>query len=88
MINVYGEKIKKNYYYCSDSNGYWCFKRLEDLLRDNNEKYLHVLTHPEWWQKSPMSPRARVERCINYRVKHTKKFYDDTIWKLSRKNIG
>lgn len=88
MINVYSEKIKKTYYYCSDSNGYWRFKRLEDLLREKNEKYLHVLTHPEWWQKSAMSPRARVERCIDFRAKHTKEFYDNIIKTLGRKNVG
>lgn len=88
MINVYGNKIKKNYYYCSDSNGYWRFKRLENVLREKPEKYLHILTHPEWWQKHVMSPRERVQRCIDLRAKHTKEFYNETIRKLRRKNVG
>jgi hypothetical protein len=32
MVNTYSRYIKDNYFYCSDSNGYWRYTRLEDLL--------------------------------------------------------
>ena len=32
MINTYAKYFKENVEYCSDSNGYWRYKRLEDFL--------------------------------------------------------
>ena len=68
MINTYGKSIKKKYHYCSDSMGYWRFERLEDVLLSNIDKNLHVLTDPEWWQKTPMSPSQRFQRCVEKRA--------------------
>lgn len=87
MINTYGKSIIKNHYYCSDSNGYWRFRRLEEILKEHKELKLQVLTHPEWWQKYPMSPQKRINRCIDIRSKRTKEFYKKTLKQLNRKNI-
>ena len=32
MINTYNAYLKNSYKYCSDSNGYWRFDRLEDVI--------------------------------------------------------
>lgn len=77
LINTYGARIYDNYKYVSDSNGYWRFDRLEDVLKDSTYNRLQVLTHPEWWVPSPMLPRARVQRCIMGRAEAISNFYDD-----------
>jgi hypothetical protein len=50
MINTYGRYFKEHYTYISDSNGYWRFRRLRDVLAAVEIEKLHVLTHPDWWQ--------------------------------------
>src|SRR5258708_18581462 len=54
MINAYSEYYEKRVGYCSDSNGYWRFRRLEDVLREAKDDRLQVLTHPEHWQGEGM----------------------------------
>jgi len=88
MFNTYGKIIMKNHFYCSDSNGYWRFIRLEEVLKKHNKLKLHVLTHPEWWQKKSMSPRKRILRSVDYRSIRTKEYYDKTLRQLGRKNIS
>jgi len=85
MINVYSKKIQNSYYYISDSNGYWRYSRLFDLLKNNTENQIQILIHPVWWQKSIMSPRMRVRRCVEQRAKRTLETYD-SILKLSKRN--
>jgi len=87
MINVNSYYIKKHYDYCSDSNGYWRFNRLEDIIINSGTKNLHVLTHPGWWVPEPMSPRDRVTRCIEGRAKSQHTRYDDILKKYRRENI-
>lgn len=77
MVNAYCAYLKKNYTYCSDSNGYWRFERLKDTLERGGKCRLQVLTHPEWWTPLAMSPRERVSRCINGRALSQHKKYDD-----------
>ena len=55
--------------YVSDSNGYWRFERLPEVLAAGAHERLHVLTHPEWWQEEAMSPRERILRCIAGRAR-------------------
>lgn len=88
MINVYGNKTKANYRYCSDSNGYWRFERLENLLRNPEVVRLHVLIHPEWWQKKALSPQQRIIRAINGRADSVKANYIATLRKMGRKDVA
>ncbi|MBX3099070.1 MAG: hypothetical protein KF761_05770 [Salinibacterium sp.] len=85
MINAYGRDLKAKYGYCSDSDGYWRFKRLSKFL-EGGETYGQVLTHPEWWTPSPMLPRERVQRAIDGRAKATGDWYDDLLLRLGRHN--
>ncbi|PPJ63035.1 hypothetical protein [Cuspidothrix issatschenkoi] len=87
MINTYGRYFKENYAYCSDSNGYWRFRRLKDVLESGEDKKLQVLTHPGWWTPEIMSPRDRISRCIDGRAKKQHQKYDDSLKKVGRENI-
>lgn len=87
MINVYAKSFFKNFYYCSDSNGYWRHDRLFDLLKSGKEERLHVLTHPGWWQHSAMSPCARMERCWRERMRNQSKNYERLLKKSGRTNV-
>lgn len=88
MVNAYCPYIKNNFGYCSDSNGYWRFKRLEDVLRNSEQQRLHVLTHPGWWQQDMALPRERVERAVYGRAKGVMAVYDEQLEFFGRKNIS
>ena len=49
---------------------------------ESNEK------NQSWWQKNPMKPRQRVERCVKHRGLETLKIYDKILKETGRKNIG
>ena len=87
LVNAYSNYLRKNYVYISDSNGYWRFQRLQDVLTAGKVDKLHVLTHPVWWTSEPMSPRARISRCIIGRATRQHKRYDEALRKAGRKNI-
>lgn len=76
LLNCYSLQFKKEVPYCSDSNGYWRFRRLYDVLNDATDNCLQVLTHPGWWQKEPMAPRARIFRSIFGRAQAIINQYD------------
>lgn len=87
LINCYSNYLKENASYCSDSNGYWRFRRLRDVLMQAKDKNLQVLTHPDWWQETAMFPRERVHRCIDGRAKNVKANYDTLLKMMGRTNI-
>ena len=87
MVNAYGDAIRERYSYVSDSNGYWRYRRLGDVLEAADEKRLHVLTHPEWWQAEPMSPRDRIARCAEGRAQAALAGYDELLALSGRDNI-
>ncbi len=87
MINTYAKYFKQSIKYCSDSNGYWRHKRLEEFLNKNHSK-IQVLTHPAWWQKKDMTPRDRIQRCIDSRAMYVSKVYDKLLEEYKRENIG
>jgi len=87
LINTYGEFFQKEMTYCSDSNGYWRHRRLEDVLSKGNDNKLQVLTHPEWWHFQILSPKQRIYRCIDGRAKNNKDWYDKSLKEDGRENI-
>jgi hypothetical protein len=88
MVNSYSAFLKNDVDYCSDSNGYWRFRRLEDVICMGPSKpRLQVLTHPELWQDTAMSPKERVWRCIEGRASRTRAWYTDILNKSGRNNI-
>jgi len=88
LINTYGQTIVEHYHYCSDSNGYWRFKRLEDILTAATHDKLHILTHPAWWVPEVLSPRDRISRCIEGRAQFIHNHYDLELVQDGRENIG
>ncbi|WP_321469666.1 hypothetical protein [Halarcobacter sp.] len=86
MINTYARYFKENVKYCSDSNGYWRYKRLKEFLNEKHSR-IQVLTHPSWWQKEVMNPRDRIQRCIEGRAKNTAKKYDGLLGEYGRENV-
>lgn len=88
LINCYSAQFKEIVGYCSDSNGYWRFRRLYDVLKEAQDKHLQILTHPVWWQDEPMLPRDRIKRSVQGRADAALKYYDDLLASLGRQNVG
>lgn len=70
LVNAYGRTLRTAYTYCSDSNGYWRFERMSDVIEAGHER-LHLLTHPEWWTPDALTPWERTLRCIEGRAQAT-----------------
>lgn len=87
LINATSTYFREEVEYCSDSNGYWRYRRLEDVLQNPQVQRLQVLTHPEWWQEEIMSPRKRILRCIDGRANKTIKLYDNLLREFNRENV-
>jgi hypothetical protein len=87
LINTYSEFFQKQVGYCSDTNGYWRERRLEDVLTQATDRSVQVLIHPEWWQETIMSPKQRINRCIDDRAVANKKWYEQALKKFGRDNL-
>jgi hypothetical protein len=88
MVHAGARSLREGYAYVSDSNGYWRFDRLSEVLATGAHERLHVLTHPEWWQERPMSPRERILRCIEGRSRASEAAYDELLATNRRVNLG
>jgi hypothetical protein len=86
LVNCYSLRFKTQVPYCSDSNGYWRFRRLRDVLESAQDPCLQVLTHPGWWQEVPMRPRERVSRAVHGRAHAVLEFSDSAIEAGGRAN--
>lgn len=86
LVNCYSQRIKTKVPYCSDSNGYWRFRRLQDVLLEATDPCLQVLTHPEWWQRKPMPPRKRIFRSVYGRADAGMRIYDALLSEHGRIN--
>lgn len=87
LVNVYADRFLREMTYCSDSIGYWRYQRLMDVLEAPALRDLHVLTHPEWWQREAMAPRQRIHRCIDGRASRLKSQYDLFLREINQLNI-
>jgi len=88
LINCYSKKLKTNVAYVSDSNGYWRFQRLKNILQLAKDNSIQVLTHPEWWQSKILSPRQRIFRSIYGRATANLESYDNQIKSHKRINFN
>lgn len=88
LVNSYAKKITEKFMYVSDSNGYWRYKKLSEMLNDPDATRLQVLLHPEWWQKRPMQPWEKIERCVEGRRENQKSTYINNLKNMGRKNLG
>lgn len=87
LINTYSKKFQNDIGYISDSNGYWRYERLEDVIRERKYNKLQILTHPAWWQEKVLSPKKRIWRCIEGRAEKTKLKYNLLLKTYGRENI-
>jgi len=87
LINAYGAKLRRDYAYCSDSNGYWRFRPMAEVIAEG-EPRLHLLTHPEWWTPEPMAPSARIDRAILGRARAVRRDYDMLLATGGRRNVS
>jgi hypothetical protein len=87
LINTYASYFQENVTYCSDSNGYWRFKRLTDVIEENHPR-IQILTHPAWWQENPMAPRQRILNCVEGRDKKSIDYYDSLLAINNKLNIN
>jgi hypothetical protein len=86
MINVYSDYFMNKIDYISDSNGYWRFRRLEDVIKEAN-KPLQVLIHPEYWTDQVMSPKERIWRCIEGRADNSRDAFLEIMKQTKRRMI-
>lgn len=87
LINTYAEYFQKNVTYCSDSNGYWRFQRMADIVEKAEASCLQLLTHPEWWQEEIMSPWEKIQHSVNSRGEKVKNNYCNYLQIANMKNI-
>lgn len=88
LLNCYSRRFKEEVPYCSDSNGYWRFRRLRDVLTQGTDPCLQVLTHPGWWQETAMPPRQRIFRCVYGRAQAALASYDADLQLHGRENLA
>jgi formyl transferase-like protein len=86
LLNAYSGRLKRDYVYCSDSNGYWRFKPMAQVIAEGHPR-LHLLTHPGWWTPEPMAPSDRVDRALLGRARRIRRIYDEVLAKAGRRNI-
>lgn len=88
LVNCYSRALRTEYGYVSDSNGYWRFRPIADVLATAEHRRLQVLTHPGWWAPEPLPPRERVLRCVHGRAEAVMARYDEFLHAQSRENIS
>ncbi len=88
LLNCYSKRFRTEVPYVSDSNGYWRFRRLRDVLEKATDTCLQVLTHPGWWQDRSMPPRERIFRCAYGRAEVSMRLYDASLVAWGRENLA
>ena len=84
--NAYSARMRREYVYCSDSNGFWRFKSMTAVIAEGHER-LYLLTHPAWWTPEPMSPSERIDRAILGRARAVRRSYDILLARGGRRNV-
>lgn len=87
LSNAYSGTLRRDYVYCSDSNGYWRFKPMGEVIAMGHER-LHLLTHPDWWTPDAMSPSERITRALLGRARRLRDDYDRRLALAGRRNAG
>lgn len=87
LFNAYSASLRRDYAYCSDSNGYWRFQPMAEVIAAGHLR-LHLLTHPEWWTPEPISPSERIDRAIMGRAQAVRRDYDVQLARGGRLNVA
>lgn len=67
LPSAYSRGVRSTYEYCSDSNGYWRYRPMGEVISAGGPR-LHLLTHPEWWTPAPLTASQRFDRALNGRT--------------------
>ena len=86
LYNAYCGRLREDYVYCSDSNGYWRFEPMSEVIAKGHPR-LHLLTHPERCTPAPMAPSDRIDRAILGRARKVRSDYDIALEIGGRRNI-
>jgi hypothetical protein len=76
LVNASHAGMRSSFTYCSDSNGFWRYRSLHDVVSDVAVRRLYALTHPDVWTPEPMDARARIQRCFDGRARRAAADYD------------
>lgn len=76
MTNVYYKFLNNNIKYNSDSNGYWRYESIDEVIDPVLFPYLHLLLHPFWWSNPDLSPREKVENLLGNQSNKILETYD------------
>ena len=87
-LNASASCFRSEYVYASDSNGYWRFKSIPEVIRGADGRNLCILTHPVWWVPAALSPFERIQRAINGRALYTENNYVSFLEDNNRENVG
>ncbi|WP_210324902.1 formyltransferase family protein [Bradyrhizobium campsiandrae] len=87
LSNAYSGHLRRDYVYCSDSNGYWRFKPMREVIAAGHDR-LHLLTHPDWWTPEALSPSERIDRALLGRARRLRSDYDRRLALAGRRNVG
>ena len=85
LISPYASYFQDNVEYCSDSNGYWRFERLQDFLEKGHQR-IQVLTHPGWWQVEEKKPYDRVKLIAEQNMNELLTGYENALKQYRRIN--
>lgn len=88
LINVYSSSIFKLFKYCSDSNGYWKYERMIEIVQSKKYDKLQLLTHPVWWTEEVMTPWQKIQRATFGRSKANLELYKKTLEEFGNINVG
>ncbi|RYE28847.1 MAG: hypothetical protein EOP23_22640 [Hyphomicrobiales bacterium] len=86
LVSAYGATLRRDYVYGSDSNGYWRFQPMAEVIAAGHPR-LHLLTHPEWWTPEAMPPSERIDRALTGRAQAGRRGYDTLLAKAGRLNV-
>ena len=86
LVNASAPALIEAFVYCSDSNGVWRHRRLYDVVTDPEVSRVYALSHPEWWPPEILSPRQRIQRCIDGRSLRVGADYDRGLAAFGRYN--
>lgn len=86
MINCYSATFFHDIAYCSDSNGYWRYEPMDEVLCNVETRKVQILTHPEWWCDTSLQPRERlIKVLVSDAVRHLQR-YDNGLKMYDRDN--
>jgi len=88
LVNCYSQRLRDGTAYCSDSKGYWRYRRLYDVVSEGADPRLQVLTHPGLWQRDAMPPRQRLARAVSGRAEAVMLHYDSLTEAMGRVNLS